>query len=174
MPRIAKLVASCSMTIMIMLVIFSLSAQNGGESGSLSTMVSTFIATNFVNGFAQWDPLEQERLIEAMAWPIRKTAHASEYACLAISLVMSCWQAHALRVDRGRSDASLLKQIVVVAAIALLVSVLYACTDELHQLLVDGRAGQLSDVLVDASGACAGTLLASLTCYLFVRRGSKR
>lgn len=174
MPRVAKLVISCLVTFAIMCAIFSLSGQDGGESGSLSTMVSTFIATHLVDGFARWDPLEQERLIEAMAWPIRKTAHAGEYACLAVSLIMSCWQAHALALDRRPATSPLSKRIVVIGAIAFLIAVLYACTDELHQLFVDGRAGQASDVLVDASGAFLGAALASLTCFLFSRRNSKR
>lgn len=30
---------------------------------------------------------------------------------------------------------------------------LYACTDEYHQLFVPGRSGQLRDVMIDAVGA---------------------
>ena len=36
---------------------------------------------------------------------------------------------------------------------------LYAVSDELHQLLVAGRAGMLTDVLLDSSGVLTGVLL---------------
>ena len=36
---------------------------------------------------------------------------------------------------------------------ALAVTVAYACTDELHQLFVPGRAGMVTDVLIDSTGA---------------------
>ena len=41
-------------------------------------------------------------------------------------------------------------------------SCIYASSDEIHQLFVPGRAGQVRDVLIDTSGAVAGILLAIL------------
>jgi len=35
----------------------------------------------------------------------------------------------------------------------------YAATDETHQLLVGGRSGQVSDVLLDTAAACAGAVI---------------
>ena len=35
---------------------------------------------------------------------------------------------------------------------------LYAATDEIHQLFVPGRGGQIRDVLIDSSGALIGLL----------------
>ena len=43
--------------------------------------------------------------------------------------------------------------------LAILASTLYACTDELHQLFVPGRTGQIFDVFVDTLGATFGCLL---------------
>ena len=34
--------------------------------------------------------------------------------------------------------------------------ILYACTDEIHQLFIQGRAGQLKDVLIDTIGSLTG------------------
>ena len=31
---------------------------------------------------------------------------------------------------------------------------LYACSDEMHQLFIGGRAGQFTDVLIDTCGGC--------------------
>ena len=35
----------------------------------------------------------------------------------------------------------------------------YAATDEIHQLFVPGRSGQVSDVLLDSAGVLAGLLV---------------
>lgn len=44
------------------------------------------------------------------------------------------------------------------AMIAFIISALYAASDEFHQLFVPGRAGRVSDVLIDSLGALLGVL----------------
>lgn len=39
---------------------------------------------------------------------------------------------------------------------ALLICVLYAISDEVHQLFVPGRGGQVKDVIIDSAGAIVG------------------
>ena len=46
----------------------------------------------------------------------------------------------------------------------------YACTDEAHQLAIDGRSGQLTDVLVDSSGVLGGAVLGTLLIRSLNRR----
>lgn len=153
-----------------MVAIFMLSGQSGGESGSLSERIARVLAQAFVSGFDTMSPLEKQKMLDALAWPIRKTAHASEYACLAISLVMTCWQFHAWRNGEGEGANSLSRRIVHANVIAFAIAVAYAASDEIHQLFIDGRAGQVADVLVDASGALVGCALSALVVYLFMRR----
>jgi hypothetical protein len=62
--------------------------------------------------------------------PLRKGAHAFEY-CVLFLLARRGWP----------------------AAPAWLFCVAYAATDEWHQTLVPGRAGRVSDVLLDAAAA---------------------
>ena len=50
----------------------------------------------------------------------------------------------------------------------------YAGTDELHQLLIDGRSGQWTDVLLDSAGAMTGVLLAALALYLIRKRSLRK
>ena len=50
-----------------------------------------------------------------------------------------------------------------------IITTAYAATDELHQLLVPGRSGQLSDVILDSAGALAGLLVLGAVRF-FVRR----
>lgn len=68
---------------------------------------------------------------------LRKLAHLGEYAVLGVLL------ARALRRT----------------APALVLGSLYAVTDELHQLLVPGRAGRPLDWAIDTAGVVAGALL---------------
>lgn len=165
-----KVTLSMSLTLAIMILIFCFSAQSGGESGSLSDAIARMLASVFVEGFDSMLAEEQAQIIAQMSWPIRKTAHASEYACLAMSLVITCWQIMAWRREaRGKGQVSL-RQIPLVGITAFAIAVLYACSDEMHQLFIDGRAGQVADVFVDASGAAIGCLLMCLAMYAFLKR----
>ncbi len=73
---------------------------------------------------------------------IRKLAHFAEYLILSVLLY------RALDVEpRGSLRA---------AVLALVLSGLYAGSDELHQWFVPGRGARVSDCLIDVSGAAAG------------------
>ena len=49
-------------------------------------------------------------------------------------------------------------------------SAFYAVTDEIHQLVVSGRSGQVRDVLIDSLGAVAGTLFLFFIFEILRRR----
>lgn len=110
-------------------VIFLFSAQTGEESGGLSGQV--------VQWLASYLPLDADSL----GYMVRKGAHVSEYAILGF---LVAW---ALRASTWAG-----------AALAGLVSVGYAATDEFHQTFVPGRAGQVGDVLIDSIGVAIGVL----------------
>ena len=74
----------------------------------------------------------------------RKVVHMSEYA-----LLCALWW-RALRTVA--SDAPAL-------AFAILVALAYAASDEVHQVFVHGRHGTPVDVLIDAAGVAAASLL---------------
>lgn len=44
-------------------------------------------------------------------------------------------------------------------ALAFLISLIYAISDETHQLFIEGRVGSAMDVLIDSSGALTGILI---------------
>ncbi len=56
--------------------------------------------------------------------------------------------------------------------ISVIISALYAVSDEFHQLFVEGRACQISDIIIDSMGAAAG--IAVLTALIFIFRKIKR
>lgn len=159
--RLLKVIVSLAVTITIMIVIFMLSAQSGSESGTLSSAIARMLANIFIADFNELNLAEQASIIADWSWPVRKTAHATEYGCLAVSCFISCWQLWLLyRERRGAADVERNAGLSI-ALISFVITVIYACTDELHQLFIDGRAGQVADVLVDASGALIGCVL----CY---------
>ena len=51
-----------------------------------------------------------------------------------------------------------------------LFTVLYACSDEFHQLFISGRAGQIRDVCIDSTGA----LIMLLIVYFILKRKDKK
>lgn len=76
--------------------------------------------------------------------PIRKMAHATEYAILGFLLTGSY------------ADSSRKRKNVLLPAVT---GSLYAVSDELHQMFVPGRSCEIKDMLIDSSGVIVGTLL---------------
>ena len=130
------------LSVLWMIVIFSFSMQNGGESSGVSNQVILFIEniTGIQLMHNQWISLDTIQFL------IRKAAHMSEYAILAMLLYMFA------RESKIRSSF----------IFALIFSMLYACTDEFHQLFVNGRSGQWQDVFIDTSGSFLGLCVQQL------------
>ncbi|HBP39137.1 MAG TPA: VanZ family protein [Clostridiales bacterium] len=121
-----------------MALIFFLSGQNGNESGRLSRWVTV--------GLIRLLRLaETNERIAIWQSVIRTCAHGASFYILAI---LVSWALTRSKVQDIRN-----------MILALLISIIYAATDEMHQALVPGRASQWIDLLVDG----AGILLAILT-----------
>lgn len=150
-----RLLAVCVTLLAIawMGVIFAFSSQSDTESSEVSGRVSYQLVEGWNTAF-QLEHTEAE--LEAAAlrieFPVRKCAHMTEYAILALLVLAS------IAVWRGRSAVKHY-------GLALLTAFLYACTDEFHQLFISGRAGRFTDVLIDTTGAFLGLFLV----YLIVR-----
>lgn len=91
-----------------------------------------------------------------MTLVVRKGAHFSEYAVLGV-LARELFSARL--GERGRAPFPA----------AFLVALVPVC-DECLQLLVPGRSGQPTDVLIDLAGLCCGALLATAVSALRRRR----
>lgn len=135
-----------------MCVIFAFSAQTKEESSAVSEGFSYRVVNT--TGKLLHLNIDEEKVREiagSIEHLVRKGAHMTEYAILAILLYV--WI--------GRWQISRLRMACMAAALA----VLYACSDEFHQLFVAGRAGKVSDVLIDSAGAVLG-----LALFLFIRK----
>lgn len=143
-----------------MAVIFSFSARPAAESSEDSRWAGHLIGEIFVPGFEEWSVQEQDAFAEKVDHPVRKTAHATEYAVLGI-LAAGAYIGSRTSIRRG---------ILVPWGIA----ALYAATDEFHQLFVPGRSGQVSDVVLDSAGVLAGVLVLAGIRTLYRRRLERR
>lgn len=129
-----------------------MSANTGDVSQGMSDGLIARVASALHPGFSQLAADEQARVIELWSFPVRKAAHFSEYALLGVLALNAAVQVARLR---GRDEP---RWALFVAALAF--CVLFAAGDEFHQLFVDGRSGQVRDVVIDSCGAAVGALVA--------------
>lgn len=148
------------LAVLWMSVIFILSGQNKEESGAISGGMRDRVLD--ISGWFLHLNIDEETLAQlaiTVERIIRKSAHMAEFAILAILLYLWIGRWQLERVRRFWIAAGL--------------TAFYACTDEFHQLFVPGRAGLLSDVMVDSLGAVLG-LAAALFLHKFFLRFRER
>jgi VanZ family protein len=123
--------------VFIMVGIFYFSHQTAVESSNLS---GYFVERwfGFMENLFKWD-------INFFGNVIRKSAHMTEYAILAITVSFS------LYAYEKKGIGLILRSEVI--------CILYAMTDEFHQLFIPGRSGEITDVFIDGFGALIGCLL---------------
>jgi VanZ family protein len=96
-----------------------------------------------------WNPDISPVAIAQMHYFVRKAAHLTEYAILAMLL----W-----RALRGWID-EFWRRVVLTLAWAMF----FAAADEFHQSFVASRTASLGDVLLDCSGALLGLMICATT-----------
>lgn len=128
-----KYILRWTMLVLWMCFIFYMSSRSGSKSQEQSDLVLSIL--NFLG-------LQLNESIKNIAsFIVRKTAHVTEYMILYILI---------FRVVTLYSNTKKSK------LIALFCMVLYASTDEIHQLFVPGRSGMVRDVFIDSIGGIIG------------------
>lgn len=135
----------CLLTLLWMTVIFMFSAKNADDSTEQSSFVTNILMNIFSNVYRNSDLSDKMQIIESMSFAIRKAAHFSIYSVLGLLSFLSVYY---LTKFSNKTPF-----------ISLLICFIYACSDEMHQLFVPGRSGQLRDVFIDFSGALLITLI---------------
>lgn len=123
-----------------MMVIFILSAQVATDSVQTSTNVIQIVVEFLQKVFPK-----SNITLENMHYLIRKGAHFSEYFILG-ALTMNASRKCILVRYRG-------------FIISVVICVIYAISDEFHQIFVSGRAPAIIDVLIDTCGAIFGIII---------------
>lgn len=121
---------SILLVIIWMILIFIMSSFNATESSNQSGLIVNIISNIFnINN------------LDTLSFIIRKLAHFSEYFILGI-LVCNTIKQHNKKTY-----------------IAIIICILYALSDETHQIFVSGREFKLLDIFVDSVGSLLGILV---------------
>ncbi|AXF55237.1 VanZ family protein [Salicibibacter kimchii] len=121
-------------------LIFYFSHQSGEASSSLSGGV-TEVAYSWSQSLFPFVNID----FETFHTLIRKAAHVAVYVVLGLFVI------HAFRVSTIEGRVSW--RVIVWAWV---LCTCYAITDEVHQLFIPGRSGEVSDVVLDSVGAMVG------------------
>lgn len=140
-------------------VIFGFSSQDSKKSSSLSRRVTELI-TNNIKWIQEKPKQEKEQIIKVLNSKLRKIAHFSIYTILGIVLmaIFSTTKAKAL----NRLSASLI------------IGIVLATSDEIHQCFVPGRGPLFTDVVIDSLGVLYGILVVMLIQKIYVRIVAKK
>lgn len=145
-PKLTKLTL---LSIVWIIVIFSFSLQSGEESGELSGgIVAWIVGLFFPEDFTH---------IELVHFLVRKAAHFTEYFILGVLLSLTVREAKWKKV----------------LLVPWVLGTLVASCDETIQLFSDGRAGQVTDVMLDSSGVLTGCVTLMLVVIYLKRRRTR-
>lgn len=173
------------LTLLWMALIFFYSSRQADVSAEDSGRIGITLGRIFISDFEEWPEEEQQEFAARIDHPVRKTAHAAEYAVLAFLAAGACaGTAGSAGTSRssgmagssgvaGRTGNGAWRKFRKEMFLPWLIAALYAATDEIHQLLVPGRSGQLSDVILDSAGALAGVAAFTVLCWLINRRKAR-
>ena len=139
-------------------MIYLFSAQEAPVSGRVSGRVVEAVIRIAEPQYDQMPPQLQRITFSRYDTLVRKTAHFAEFLVLGLGLSLLLY-AYRLRFS---------------PLWACILGLIYACLDEGHQLLVEGRAPMVQDVLIDGMGLLSGALLAFAISALQKRRAARK
>ena len=131
-----RIIFSWILLVIWMIFIFYMSAQPADISNSQSGFVIKLLQSIGIDSSGN--------NIDLLTTIVRKSAHFSEYAIL--GLLSYNVMKNYFTKKRAR-------------IVAVLIVFFYACSDEFHQLFVSGRAGKITDVIIDTSGGIFSVLV---------------
>ena len=137
--------------------IFSMSSENAEKSSNTSGQTIR-VVLSAVPGFEEQPEEVKVNIIEKLQFIVRKSAHFIGYMILGIL-------ASGLILQYENINKKY--------PLAFLICVIYAISDEIHQLFVPGRSGQVRDVLIDSAGSLLGIILVMAFEKLLIKFNKK-
>ena len=137
-----------ALTVTVMTLIFFFSTEPAEQSDRTSGRIAMLVIHAVYPEYDRYPEKEQRKVYDDIQFLVRKAAHFTEYLVLGI-MIRLC-------IESWFGKKRFLN------TTGWVYGTLYACTDELHQLLTDGRSGQWQDVLLDSCGVLAGILITAL------------
>lgn len=146
---------AAAMSVVMMAMIFSFSADNAQESGQKSAEVTEKIVQTIDPKIVE-KPIEEQKMVyESVGSYIRKAAHFLEFAGLGFFLSL---MVNTIYLDFLRRFF-----------IPFGAGALYATADEIHQIFVPGRAAEFTDFLIDSLGVLIGILI-SIAIFAIIKQ----
>lgn len=126
-----------------MVLIFLFSSKNSTSSNTTSKRIIDQGITIYEK--VSKKEVDHQKMIEKLNYPVRKLAHYSIY------FLLGFFSYQLLQYTKLKKKE----------LYAILLCLLYAFLDEFHQLFVNGRTGQIKDVIIDIIGAITAILITS-------------
>lgn len=128
-------------------IIFGFSSQDGEKSGGISKKI-TIAITNPIKSIQEKPIEEKEAIIERTESVIRKIAHFSIYTLVGF-LLMLLFSTYKIKEFNRLS-------------ISLIIGIIYATLDEIHQSFIPERSASIFDVILDGQGVLFGICISLL------------
>ena len=140
------------MLIITFFIIFSFSNQDGEESGGLSRAITEGVTKN-VKSIQKLEQTKKEKVLKRIEGIIRKIVHFSIYTLVGL-LLMALFSTYKLKEFHR-------------IGISLIIGIIYAISDEIHQMFIADRTSKATDVMIDSFGVLFGILLVMLVIKLY-------
>ena len=135
------------LSVIVAVIIFAFSSQNGEESGETSRGIVRQVIDSLPIT-KNMDEMKKNKLVEDSQFCVRKLAHFSIYALLGIFLMLF------FITFEGNIKTKVIYVVII--------CILYAISDEIHQSFSDGRTPMIRDVFIDTMGGLTGSLLVAV------------
>ena len=124
-----------------MIIVFCFSAQ-GGQGSTYSSKRAANIVVNIININGKMNNVQKQELVDRIDPYIRKLAHYTIYIIGGFLITNAIYKFMTIE-----------NRVIIKSS---LVGILYAISDEIHQLFVPGRSGRAVDVIIDSLGVLTG------------------
>ena len=138
--------------------IFQFSNENAETFGSRSMGIMKKIINNFPYTKNLGEAMK-DKIIKRAEPLLRKLAHFSIYMVVGI-LIMTFVSTYKLLLWKK-------------LLISIMVGLVYAISDEYHQTFIQGRSGELRDVLIDTTGVICGIAIVIIIIAVYKALGEK-
>ncbi len=153
-----KVIIGIILSIAWMVVIFLFSSRSSTELNVKNSFIVNVLKIIFYPSFDSFNPNRQEHILSNISFFVSKTAHYGEYGILAFFLFYAF---------------AFIKKYKIRYSIIIIISLLYAISDEFHQNFSSGRTPRIQDVCIDTLGALTMVLFIEfiLTIYRYKKIG---
>lgn len=160
LKRVLRVTISLILVTVWMVTIFSMSGQSSEQSDETSGNLIRTVLSVIVKDYDNLSKKEQDDIVKQYQHFTRKAAHFTEYFILGV-LIYNVFFSLSFKGWRWY-------------LISAVIGAVYSVTDELHQLLVSGRACQVKDMLLDTSGVILGIAVFAAVIALIDRIRQKK